>query len=416
MAQYDVAIVGSGIVGATMAVLLGESGLQVALIDAGRQEAQWSSDTRDSRVSAITEASRALFTSLGVWSSITARRVSPYTHMQVWDSEGAGEIDFSASEVGRSCLGHIVENSAIVDSLLERLHTMESVTLFPQEKIVGCHSVPESIVESKRSLLFHSGNEVEASVVVGADGSRSTLRRLMGIGVDEYKTGQTAIVASVEHVKPHEKTARQVFLPTGPLAFLPLAIEGQAQQWSSIVWSADDDEAQRLLALDSDDFAHVLEMAMEGRLGQMCHVSQTFSFPLTQRHAQKYVLPGVALIGDAAHSIHPLAGQGANLGLMDAAVLAEELVRAHKRGAPLGDERVLARYVRRRKSDNGLMLTLMDAFRIGFGAKNPLIRVVRNAGLSMTNRLLPVKRAMIRQALGNHSDLPVRIKSHMTVE
>ncbi|WP_027350142.1 UbiH/UbiF/VisC/COQ6 family ubiquinone biosynthesis hydroxylase [Halotalea alkalilenta] len=416
MSRYDVAIAGGGMIGATLAALLDDAGLRVALIDAGTLESRWAPARIDARVSAITSASKALFASLGLWSSIEARRVSPYVAMEVWDQEGSGEIRFDASDVGAATLGHIVENGAILDSLLAHLRESSRVTLLSERRVVEL-SPPKTSAPgvSERTLTMDDGETLDASLVIGADGSHSPLRALVRIAASERPTGQRAIVASVRHLEPHRRTARQCFLPSGPLAFLPLAFGADDQHWSSIVWSADEARAQELLALDDESFAVALGGAFQQRLGAIESVTQRIDFPLVQRHAERYVAPSFALVGDAAHSLHPLAGQGANLGLMDVAVLAEELARAARRGAPLGDPRVLARYARRRRLDNAAMLRLMDAFRIGFGSRQPLIRLVRNLGLTRVDRCRPLKRLLIRQALGERFDLPNRIDRHLDI-
>ncbi|WP_034578886.1 UbiH/UbiF/VisC/COQ6 family ubiquinone biosynthesis hydroxylase [Carnimonas nigrificans] len=413
--ESEVAIVGAGMVGATLALLLAEAGISVALIDAGEYSLRWKKAQLDNRVSAITAASRALFTSLGVWPDIAKRRIAPYQHMQVWDSEGLGEINFSASDVAASELGHIVENSAIVDALNEALAKNERVTGLFGHQVTALEwyepeDTPRPYTEGKRSLTLDDGRQVVAPLVVGADGGRSMVRRMAAMEVNEYPTGQQAIVASVHHQLSHDNTARQVFLPTGPLAFLPIASPVEGEYWSSIVWSADSHEADRLRSLNDDEFAGALREAFEGRVGDILELRGRASFPLVQRHVRRYTLPGLALVGDAAHSLHPLAGQGANLGFLDVAVLAEELARAHQRGAALGDERVLERYARRRRMDNSAMLKLMDGFRLGFGSRQPLVRMARNLGLRSIDRFAPVKQAMIHQALGYRHDLPERMK------
>lgn len=422
--DVDIAIVGAGMVGATLAALLDQAGFSVALIDARPAPTAFDPSRIDSRVSAVTQASRALFTSLGVWKDIEARRVSPYRHMQVWDSEGSGEVTFSASDVGVSSLGHIVENSAIVDALMAYLGKASSVVMRKGQPVasLGFEGNPAqegrsrfAQSQSKRLLTLQDGSLVTARLVVGADGARSSLREMAGLNASRQVTGQQAIVASVHHGAPHQQTARQVFLPTGPLAFLPLAQPGEEDRWCSIVWSADEAEAERLMALSEADFTRALNTAFESRNGAVDQVSQRFAFPLVQRHAERYVAPALALVGDAAHSIHPLAGQGANLGFMDVAVLAEELARAQQRGASIGDIRVLERYARRRQWDNGAMLKLMDAFRIGFGSRLPLARVARNLGLNGVDRLAPIKRLLIRQALGERADLPACMRDSFSL-
>ncbi|ART63002.1 UbiH/UbiF/VisC/COQ6 family ubiquinone biosynthesis hydroxylase [Kushneria marisflavi] len=400
-APFDMAIVGAGLVGATLALALGQKGHRVALLDGGDLQATWQADTIDARVSAITPASQQLLTHLGVWSGIVQRRLGPYDRMAVWDGEGTGHIDFSALEVGREVLGHIIENNVVRDALLDALLECDSVTLMPEARVTRLSDAEQGT----RYLTLEDGRTLESCLVIGADGAGSRIRALSGLGHREYATGQRAVVATVWHEYDHAATARQRFMSTGPLAFLPLGIDGR-QKTSSIVWSADTEFADDLMAMSDEAFMRALEMDFEHCLGRIERVSRRHDFPLIQRHARRYVDDSVALVGDAAHNIHPLAGQGVNLGLMDVAVLAEELDRARRRGAPLGDLRILSCYARRRRGDNTVMLMAMDAFRIGFGISWPLMRVLRNQGLTTTGRWPWVRRLLIEQAMGQRSDLP----------
>lgn len=408
IAEHDVAIVGGGMVGATLALLLGRQGLRVAVIETGSMTPQWHADRVDSRVSALTEASRQLFDSLGVWERMTNRRATPYTGMAVWDGAGNGEVRFDAQDVMAPTLGHIIENSVITDTLWEALQTIPTVTCMASDSVTLVSEVIlPSAHESVRSLTLRSGRNTSARVVVAADGAQSPLRRMMGIGVSSWDTNQSAIVTVVDHTLSHERCARQVFLPTGPLAFLPIdGPDSATDRQCSVVWSADMAEAERLMALDDMTFADEMAEAFEHRLGDVSLQLPRHAFPLVQRHAQRYVLASFALIGDAAHGIHPLAGQGANLGFLDAAVLAEELDQATRQGAPLGDVRVLARYERRRRTDNATMLKAMEGFCRGFGYQHLMLKWARNAGLRMVDSVMPLKRFFIRQALGERADLP----------
>lgn len=400
-APFDMAIVGAGLVGATLALALGRQGHRVALLDGGDLQGTWQASDIDARVSAITPVSQQLLTTLGVWPGIVRRRLSPYGHMSVWDGEGTGHIDFSAAEVGCEVLGHIIENGVIRDALLDALGECDHVTLMSSARVTSLSGMEQHL----RRLTLEDGRTLEASLVVGADGANSRIRALAELGHREYATGQRAVVATVWHQHDHEATARQRFMSTGPLAFLPLSIDGH-QKTSSIVWSADTEFADELMAMTDEAFMRALERDFEHRLGRVERVSRRHDFPLIQRHAKRYVDDGVALVGDAAHNLHPLAGQGVNLGLMDVAVLAEELGRAGRRGAPLGDVRILSRYARRRRGDNTVMLMAMDAFRIGFGVTWPLVRVLRNQGLTTTGRWPWARRLLIEQAMGQRQDLP----------
>ncbi|MCM2129336.1 UbiH/UbiF/VisC/COQ6 family ubiquinone biosynthesis hydroxylase [Larsenimonas rhizosphaerae] len=399
--MFDVVIVGAGMVGSALGLELARGGLRVALVDAGSGEAAWSPDTVDNRVSAITEASRLWLKRLGVWDAIASRRISGYEHMTVWDGEGTGELGFHADDISVDTLGHIVENSAITDALHDALRDCDEATL-----LFGCRAEALVCDDAAAGILhLDDGRQLTAGLIVGADGARSRLRALAGIETREYATGQVALVATVTHERSHDATARQVFLPTGPLAFLPLSVSGNTHT-SSIVWSCDEAFGHVQNERNDDDFLRELSVAFEHRLGSFHTVQSRACFPLVQRHAVRYTQAGLALVGDAAHNIHPLAGQGVNLGFLDAAVLAEEVLQARKRGIAMGDARILARYSRRRRGDNQQMLWMMDAFRRGFGSRLTPVRLLRNLGLQGVNRMAPIKQFFARQALGRRGDLP----------
>ncbi|WP_111415288.1 UbiH/UbiF/VisC/COQ6 family ubiquinone biosynthesis hydroxylase [Billgrantia lactosivorans] len=399
--QYDVIVVGGGMVGAALAALLGQAGVAVALLDA--RPAPLPADEVGiglpaMRVSALTPVSQRLLEGLGAWSWMAARRVTPYRFMQVWDGEGSGEVRFSAEQAGVPLLGHIVENDVVLAALERRLDELPSVSVQLGTRVTGLHEGGEVVLEDGRRLA--------APLVVAADGAGSPLREMAGIPVHTRDTGHVAVVTTVHNAREHGGVARQVFLASGPLAFLPLTVAGDAR-YCSIVWSTSPAEAARLTALSPAALGRELEAAFESRLGAVEVVDRALAVPLTQRHAERYVLPGFALVGDAAHSIHPLAGQGVNLGLMDVAVLAEELLAARRRGIALGEPRMLQRYARRRRGDNAAMLALMDGFRLLFGTRHPALTLLRNLGLSGVDRLTPVKRLLMQQAIGRRGTLPL---------
>lgn len=401
--QAEVVIVGGGLVGATLAALLGEASVAVTVLDA--RSGPLMDDTIGhgqpaQRVSALTPVSQRLFEHLGVWPAMAARRVTPYRGMQVWDGEGSGEIAFDADQAGTPVLGHIVENDVILTALEARLAELPSVTQVFNARLSALQTTALG-----RRLILDDGRRFIAPLVVGADGARSQLRELAEIAVHSRDTGQAALVTTVRTERAHAGVARQVFLASGPLAFLPLSVEGD-DRYCSIVWSTHPVDAERLCGLSRTALNDALARAFEWRLGDVEVLDDAVMVPLTQRHAEHYVETGLALIGDAAHSIHPLAGQGVNLGFMDAAVLAEELIEARRRGASLGDVRILSRYSRRRRGDNTAMLALMDGFRLLFGAKHPALRLARNMGLSGIDRLTPIKRLLMRQAIGERGRLP----------
>ncbi|WP_136254763.1 UbiH/UbiF/VisC/COQ6 family ubiquinone biosynthesis hydroxylase [Onishia niordana] len=400
-------IVGAGMVGATLALLLGQAGVAVRLLDARPESLPDESAGRGRpglRVSALTPVSQRLLEGLGVWSVMARRRLSPYTGMQVWDAEGSGEIRFSADQAGVPVLGHIVENDVTQAALEERLSVLPNVRREAGARVVALEQAPHGA--DNRVLCLEDGRRLSAPLIVAADGARSPLREMAGIGTAATETGHVAVVTTVRLARDHGGVARQAFLSTGPLAFLPLRIEGRDDH-CSIVWSTSPEEAARLTRLTPEALGEALASAIDHRLGAVTPIDRAVSVSLTQRHARDYVQPGLALVGDAAHSIHPLAGQGVNLGLMDVAVLSEELLAARERGVTMGDERILARYARRRRGDNASMLMLMDGFRLLFGARAPALTLARNLGLAGLDRLTPLKRLMMRQAIGERGRLPV---------
>ncbi|WP_276316563.1 UbiH/UbiF/VisC/COQ6 family ubiquinone biosynthesis hydroxylase [Halomonas flagellata] len=399
----EVVIVGGGMVGATLACLLGNAGVAVALLDAREaplDAGRVGHGRPGRRVSALTPVSQRLLEGLDAWDWIRGRRASPYRFMQVWDAEGSGEVNFSADQAGVPVLGHIVENDVILAGLESRLAALPGVQRHYGARVAGLEERGDD-----REVVLEDGRRLAAPLVVAADGARSPLREMAGIGVSARDTGHVAVVTTVRTTPPHGEVARQVFLPTGPLAFLPLVVDGDDHH-CSIVWSTSPSEAERLVALPPEALAREMAAAVELRLGEVTVIDRALAVPLTQRHAERYVLPGLALVGDAAHSIHPLAGQGVNLGLMDAAVLAEELVRGRARGVAPGDERLLARYARRRRGDNATMLALMDGFRLLFGARHPALTLARNLGMSGVDRSGPLKRLLMQQATGHRGRLP----------
>ena len=399
--QADLIIVGAGMVGSALALALRDSGLQVLLLDGGPLAVKPFDPQAafEPRVSALSMASQRILDHLGAWPGVLSRRASPYREMQVWDGSGTGQIHFAASSVHAEWLGHIVENRVVQDALLEVLQT-SAVELLPEARL-------EQLRRSGNDwlLVLADGRELRAPLLVAADGANSAVRHLAGCATREWDYLHHAIVTSVRCAQPNQFTAWQRFTDQGPLAFLPLQ-RGDDAHWCSIVWSCLPAEAERLMALDDAAFCAALERAFEGRLGAVLAADPRLSIPLRQRHAKRYVEPGLALIGDAAHTIHPLAGQGVNLGFLDAAVLAEVLLHARSRGECLTDERVLARFERRRMPHNLAMMAAMEGFERLFQAEPPALRWLRNAGLSLVDALPEAKALFIRQALGLAGDLP----------
>lgn len=399
--RADLIIVGAGMVGSALALALQEQGLEILLIDGGPLSVKPFDPAApfEPRVSALSIASQRVLERLGVWQGVTARRSSPYAEMRVWDGSGTGQIHFSAASVHAEVLGHIVENRVVQDALLERLHD-GNIGLLNNARLEQLRRSGDDWL-----LTLTDGRQLRTPLLIAADGANSAVRRLAGCATREWDYLHHAIVTSVRCSEAHQATAWQRFTDDGPLAFLPLTA-APGEHWCSIVWSATPGEAERLMALDDAGFCAELGKAFEHRLGSVLHADPRLCIPLRQRHAKRYVEEGLALIGDAAHSIHPLAGQGVNLGFLDAAVLAEVLLHALARGERLADPRVLSRYERRRMPHNLAMMAAMEGFERLFQADLLPLRWLRNAGLNWVDELPEAKALFVRQALGLSGDLP----------
>lgn len=381
--HYEVVVIGGGMVGTALARALGRQGRRVALVEAHAPRPWRGDEPYDLRVSAINRASQRLFEQLDAWRAMLERRVSPYRRMHVWDAGGTGAITFDAAEIGEPDLGHIIENRVIQEALGDAL---EGVTEY-------CPAALESMtVDAARvRLMLADGRELSAALVVGADGARSRVRSLAGIEREERPYGQKAIVATLMTERPHQATAWQRFLATGPVALLPLA-DGS----SSLVWSADSEVADRLMALSDDDFRLELGRATALRLGCVARIGPRAAFPLVGSRVRPYVRPRIALVGDAAHTIHPLAGQGVNLGFMDVAVLAERLADTRR---DIGSLRVLRAYERARRAENEGAMRVMEGFKQIFGSRLPGLGWLRGQGLALAGGLPPLKRRLAARAL-----------------
>mgnify|MGYP001819837607 FL=1 len=398
--RFDIVIVGAGIAGSSLAAALSGEGLSIALIEAQPLvlpdlPAGCDLQQFDPRVSALTPRSRQLLEGLDAWEAIAGYRQCPYRHMTVWDAEGTGQVEFDASEVNAPALGHIVENRAIISALLQRVSNAGDIALFSPARLATCSRLDCGAV----CIGLEDGAALEAELLVAADGAMSRVRDMMDFQTREWDYGHRAIVATVQVEQAHQDTAWQRFLPSGPLALLPLPGDDD-RHFCSIVWSLQEDLVDDLLALDDASFCTELERAFEQRLGRVLAVSRRFAFPLRQRHAVDYVQPGVALVADAAHTIHPLAGQGINLGLQDVAVLAEEILSGRARGAKPGQLELLRRYQRRRKGENLMMMAAMDGFKKLFEQQALPLRWLRNVGMRGVNQLPPVKQQLMRHAMG----------------
>lgn len=400
--QFDVIIVGGGMVGAALACLLGDLPVSVALVDRGDFSVppapnNTGSPVFDPRVSALTQASRELLKTLGAWDTVASRRFCSYQTMEVWDADGTGSISFSAKEIDQDELGCIVENSAVIAGLYERLAMTANLALLAGERITAL----ESLDSGGHELRTESGTRLQATLLIGADGANSMLRSLAGFQTREWDYHHSALVTTVRTELPHKACARQRFMSTGPLAFLPLSNgAGDDQHYCSIVWSAVPEMIEELMAMDDPAFCKALANAFEQRLGSIESCDKRFAFPLRQRHAVDYVKDGIVLVGDAAHSIHPLAGQGVNLGFLDARALSETLHSGINAGRSLADPVMLRRYQRARIGHNLGMMWVMEGFKYLFAQDALPIRWLRNVGLRSADRMSVVKNHLARRAMG----------------
>ena len=385
----DVAVVGGGMVGATAALALAKAGFSVALVDA-REPAPWSaSDEPDLRVVGLAPSSIALLDGLGVWSRIREARASAYERMVVWDAENGATIHFDAADEGRDVLGYIVENN-LVQAML--WHALDDAGV---RRVVPGEVVGYAVREDRAQLDLADGEVLAARLVVAADGADSALRAMVGIETHGRDYGQRGVVAHVETTRPHERTAWQRFLPTGPLAFLPMA-DGRC----SIVWSLPEEEAQRVLALDDDAFRAELGIASDFRLGPIGAMTRRVGFPLRLKLADRYESGRLVLLGDAAHTVHPLAGQGVNLGLRDVTELRDTLVAARDAGRDIAATHVLRRYARRRRSADGMDAWSFDTLGRIYAWKAAPLVAARGLGIRILERLTPLKRQLTRHAAG----------------
>ena len=400
---FDVLIVGGGPVGASAAALLQSSTkdarrpLRIAVLELNRPAATPSDTPLDSRVSALSRASEHILTAIGAWSLIPPSRMQPYERMRVWHESvqprSPDVLEFDAAYAGEPNLGYIVEN---------RLIQTAALTAFESDggKVIA-GELSRLRVHDHHVELETSAGTFACNLIVGADGARSSVRESIGLSVETSSYRQTAIVANVRTELPHERTAWQRFLRTGTLAFLPLA-----DGCSSVVWSADDSAAAPLLAMSPIAFEEELLRQSDTVLGAITLRTERLSFPLHKLTAQRFTAHRCALIGDAAHVVHPLAGQGVNLGLLDAAALCELIVAAVRVREDPGAQRVLRRYERWRKSEIEPIALAIDGFNrhLAHGA-GPLSRIAQR-GLALVNRTDEVKRFFITRALGLDGELP----------
>ncbi len=389
MQHVDIAIIGGGIVGLTLAAALKDAPCSIAVINKHPLVVPLL-DTPSPRVSAINQANIEALDSLGVWQFVQQDRVNPYKAMHVWDKDSFGDIHFNCDDMGNDSLGVIAENAALVNGLAESVMQQANVTVVTQ-------SIERMLVGPSQSMLMLDNNDaISCRLLVGADGANSSVRKQANFPITFRDYEHTAIVANIQTEHPHNNVARQAFTPTGPLALLPMA----NPHVCSIVWSQTPDAASKLQQCSDDDFCHALTVASDAALGNVSLQTSRHTFPLTMRYARSWAKDGVVLVGDAAHTIHPLVGQGANLGMQDALALADTLSALLNRQKDIAQHRYLRPYERARKTEAVKMIAAMDGFKFLFDGNDPVKKLIRGVGLAATDKLTTVKQAFVAHAMG----------------
>ncbi|WP_370980412.1 UbiH/UbiF/VisC/COQ6 family ubiquinone biosynthesis hydroxylase [Agaribacterium sp. ZY112] len=380
--KVDIAIVGGGLVGSALALALANDEQcqhwSIALIDSSEANYEADLSSYDARVVALSLRSVKLLEQLGIWSELA--RHCAYQKMHIWDEHGTGCLNFDCADIAQPQLGYIVENKVLLAALTKKLAQYGQIKQWREAKLEGLDTS-----DQVSRLTLSDATELEAELVVGADGARSWLRQTLNFETREWDYQHAAVVTTVETELPHQHCAWQRFSANGPLAFLPLSSD-DGRHRSSIVWSLVTHEANRVMALDEAQFNAQLEQVFERRLGSVLHSDTRYSIALRQRSAKRYWQPGAVLVGDAAHTIHPLAGQGVNLGFYDVEVLASELSRAAERGLGAGEDATLRRFDRQRQPQNLASMAAMELFKRSFASDNLGLRYVRNQALNLVDR------------------------------
>jgi 2-octaprenylphenol hydroxylase len=399
--QYDIVIVGGGMVGLAMAASLAESELNILLIEkqplddslplSQLSQSQFDQNQSDVRVSAISPANRRWLETINAWQNIPDCLQANYQSMKVWDGDGTGSIEFSAADIAEPDLGVIVENQIVQAAILK------SVKSYGNIRCIFGHAVEQiEVNQQKVELHLDDGRVCSGQLLIGADGAHSVVKQALDIQSSETDYQQLAYVANVRCELPHQDTAWQRFTPFGPVAFLPMP----SPSVCSVVWSLDKQQTKQLQGLSRQEFAQKLQYAFESRLGKVELISDYFSFPLVKRHASHYLTQRVALVGDAAHTIHPLAGQGVNLGFQDASCLSALILKLKQEDRDFGLKANLRPFERERKTENLIMQNAMSGFKHLFANQTLPVTLLRNFAMSALDNVPMVKQTIIRKAMG----------------
>ncbi|MEX5411017.1 3-demethoxyubiquinol 3-hydroxylase [Atlantibacter hermannii] len=384
----EVAVIGAGMVGAAIALGLAQNGFQVSVIEHAPPAEFDPASPPDVRISAISAASVALLKQLGVWDDILGMRAHAWRRLETWEWE-ASHVAFDASELKLPELGFMVENQVLQRALWAALAQHPCVTLYCPAALTQMHRHNDV-----HELTFEDGSLLEAKLVIGADGANSRIREWAGIGIHAWNYQQSCLLMSVRCESDPGDSTWQQFTPDGPRAFLPLY-----DHWASLVWYDKPARIRQLQSMSMEQLGREIALHFPRRVGNVTSHA-CGAFQLTRRHALRYAQPGLALVGDAAHTIHPLAGQGVNLGYRDVDALLDVLVRARSHGEPWASYEILRRYQMRRQGDNFLMQSGMDLFYAGFSNDLPPVKLLRNLGLMAAERAGVLKRQALKYALG----------------
>jgi 2-octaprenyl-6-methoxyphenol hydroxylase len=397
----DALIVGGGLSGLTSALALARCGFQVTLGDREPEEVMTRAD-RDGRTTAIAASGRAMLEALGIWSSLS-HDAQPILDIRVSDGDSRQFLHYDHRAVGDEPMGHIIENALLKRALFDAVKDHEGIRYRPNAAVENIDVEPSHL-----NAALANGQRIRARLLVGADGRASKIRRLAGIRVTRLNYRQTSLVFTVEHTRPHHGVAHERFLPGGPLAFLPMA-----ENRSSVVWTESTETARALLKLDNTDLAGALSARFDDCLGTLKIVGGRWSFPLSLVNAECQTAPRLALVGDAAHGIHPIAGQGFNLGLRDIAALADELTSAARLGLDIGGPEVLRRFQSARRFDTMSLVLATDGLNRLFSNDIAPLRAIRSGGLGLVNRIPPLKRLFMRHAMGMLGELPSMLQGRL---
>ena len=386
----QVTIIGGGVTGALLTLLLGKAGISVNLIDRGRPSIQLG-DLHTGRTASLNLFSIETFRNAGIWNLIEPK-AKLFDEIVVWDSEGSSSVNFKGAEISRSELGYIVHNNVILNALYSELAGIEEINIIENESVNSLNFDEQRVL-----VVTEAGKEFSSDLLVGADGSFSKVRDLSKISIRSWSYDQIALVSSVRTEVSLGNTAYQIFTDTGPIALLPLPGTNKA----SLIWSTDKEYGNKLLNLDEADLLEELKLKCESRFGNINLCEKVINFPLHQLHAKNFSKNRTILIGDSAHTIHPLAGQGLNLGIADVSEISNLMISAKRNYEDWNDPKIIQRYAKKRQPESYKMIALMEAFKRGFGSKNLWLKLGRNLAFDFADKNQLLKKRLIKEAAGS---------------